>query len=152
MRGVAQRGVREGRLDREMLVQELSQNTSLSRADAEDLANQISSRFDEVRTRAGSAVEQAKETAKATANEAADKTGKALLFGGVMMLLSLGASLGGGALGARRRDRRDDEMRREELRREELRREEIRQEELRQGELRRDEIRHEAGLRPTPTD
>jgi hypothetical protein len=39
---------------------------------------------------------------------AADRTGKALLFGGLMMLLSLGAGLLGGALGVQRRPTRED--------------------------------------------
>jgi hypothetical protein len=105
LRGVAQRGLHEGKLDRNVVVQELANNTSLSEADAQDVANQIETRYEQARSRVGSAAEQVKETAKTTAQEAADKTGKALLIGGVMMILSLAASLGGGALGGRRTER-----------------------------------------------
>jgi hypothetical protein len=51
--------------------------------------------------RAGQLGEQAKDVAL----EAVDKAGKTLLLGGLMMLLSLGAAVGGAALGVR--DRRD---------------------------------------------
>jgi len=161
LRAVAQRGVREGRLDRDLLVQELARNTSLSRADAEDLATQIESRYGQTANRIGSAAGQAMETAKEAAETAADKTGKALLAGGVMMLLSLGASLGGGALGARRRDdvkpdeQKREEIRRDEIRRDEIRRDELRREELRAGEIRREEVQRDQAdiVRPRgPTD
>jgi hypothetical protein len=100
-RAVAQRSVREGRFDRQVLVDELAKNTQLSRADAEDIANQFSARYEELSTKASAKVEQLGEGAKHTALEAADKTGKALLLGGLMMLLSLLSALAGGALGAR---------------------------------------------------
>jgi hypothetical protein len=100
-RAVAQRGVREGKLDREVLVEELARNTQLSRADAEDIANQFGARYEEMTTQLGTRVDELGEQAKHAALEAADKTGKALLVGGMMMLLSLGAAVGGGFLGAR---------------------------------------------------
>jgi hypothetical protein len=100
-RAVAQRGVRQGKLDRDVLVEELARNTQLSRADAEDIADQFGARYEQIATQVGTRVEQLGEGAKHTALEAADKTGKALLLGGVMMLLSLGSALAGGALGAR---------------------------------------------------
>src|SRR5690606_39890949 len=53
LRSVAQRGVREGRLDREMLAQELVKNTKLSRQDVQDLANQIGDRYDQVAGQVG---------------------------------------------------------------------------------------------------
>jgi hypothetical protein len=102
VRAVAQRGVREGRLDREVLVQELARNTALSRADAEDIATQFGDRYEDLANRVGSRVEQVGEQAKNVALEAADKTGKALLAGGIMMLLSLAAAIGGSLLGVRR--------------------------------------------------
>jgi hypothetical protein len=102
VRAVAQRGVRQGKIDREILVQELARNTALSRADAEDIASQFSDRYEELANRVSNRVEQVGERAKHAALEAADKTGKALLAGGIMMLLSLGAAIGGSILGARR--------------------------------------------------
>jgi hypothetical protein len=111
VRAVAQRGIRQGKLDREMLVEEVARNTSLSRPDAEDIANQIEDRYNQAQSRIGTRLEQAQQTAAETARAAADKTGKALLYGGIMMALSLGAALAGGAVGGRRRD---DATRREE--------------------------------------
>jgi hypothetical protein len=100
-RAVAQRGVREGKLDRAVLVEELARNTQLSRADAEDIASQFGDRYEQLAAQAKTKAGELGEDAKHAALEAADKTGKALLLGGIMMLLSLGAALGGGALGAR---------------------------------------------------
>lgn len=101
VRAVAQRGVRQGRLDREVLVQELARNTALTRADAEDIANQFGDRYEELAARAGSRIDEVGERAKHVALEAADKTGKALLLGGIMMLLSLASALAGSVLGVR---------------------------------------------------
>jgi hypothetical protein len=98
LRAVAQRGLRDGRLDRQVLVDELARNTALSRADAEDLANQFGDRIQSGTQRVG-------EQAKDVALEAVDKTGKALLFGGIMMLLSLCAACGGAILAASRTHR-----------------------------------------------
>jgi hypothetical protein len=108
MKAVAQRGVREGRLDRQVVVEEVARNTSLTGADAQDVANDIATRYEQAKSKVSGAVEQAGEKAKSIALTAADRTGKALLFGGVMMVLSLGAGLLGGALGVRRRTTRDD--------------------------------------------
>lgn len=100
-RAVAQRGVREGRLDREVLVEELAKNTNLSRADAEDIAAQFGDRYEEIATSAGAKARELGEDAKHAALVAADRTGKVLLLGGLMMLLSLISAVAGGALGAR---------------------------------------------------
>jgi hypothetical protein len=98
VRAVAQRGLRGGELDREVLVQELERNTALSRTDAEDIADQFGERYQALATRVGDVGERAQEVGLA----AADKAGKALLLGGLMMLLSLGAAIGGGLLGVSR--------------------------------------------------
>lgn len=100
-RAVAQRGVREGQLDRQVLVEELARNTNLSRADAEDIAAQFGDRYEEIATSAGQKARELGEGAKHAALVAADKTGKVLLLGGLMMLLSLVSAVAGGALGAR---------------------------------------------------
>ena len=102
VRAVAQRGLRDGRLDQQILVEELAKNTDLTRSDAQEIAGQYGQRFQTMASRIG-------ETVKETALDAADKTGKALTMAGVMMLLSLGAAIAGGAVGVRRRD--DDESR-----------------------------------------
>jgi hypothetical protein len=108
LKAVAQRGVREGRVDREVVVQEVARNTALTGADAQDVANDIATRYEQAKSKVGGTVEQVGETAKTVALTAADRTGKALLFGGLMMLLSLGAGALGGALGVHRRIPRED--------------------------------------------
>jgi hypothetical protein len=100
LQGVAKRGLREGRFDRDLLAQELARNTSLSRADVEDLAGQLGERYDTASARVRHEAGQFADRAQHTALEVADKTGKALLMGGLMFLLALGAAAGGGALGA----------------------------------------------------
>jgi hypothetical protein len=107
LKAVAKRGVHEGKIDREVLVSELASNTALSRVDAEEIATQFGARYEDLANRVSQMGEKIGEGAKSAALEAADKTGKALLLGGIMMLLSLGAALGGGALGARASERRD---------------------------------------------
>jgi hypothetical protein len=102
VKGVAQKAVREGRLDRALLVQELARNTALSRADAEDIANELAGRYDRASERFGGAVGRVGERATDLALETADRTGKVMLAAGLMMLLSLGAALAGGALGVPR--------------------------------------------------
>lgn len=102
MKGAAQRGLREGKLDKQVLTEELARHTRLDRADAQDIANQFGNQYQDIATRVSTTVDQAGEKAKDVALEAADKTGKALAVGGLMMLLSLGAALAGGALGAHR--------------------------------------------------
>jgi hypothetical protein len=107
VKAVAQRGVREGSLDREMVIDEVVRNTNLSRADAEDVANDVMARVQSAQQRAGQAVDRVQERAEDAARVAADKTGKALLLGGIMMLLSLGAAIAGGALGVPKHAIRD---------------------------------------------
>jgi hypothetical protein len=119
LHAVTERGLHDGRLDRDVLVQEVARNTALSRADAESIANDIEA---EVRTKAG----QVGETAKDVALSAVDTAGKTLLAGGIMLLLTLAASVGGGALGVRSRDRElDRDVSRRDLRERDLREREI---------------------------
>lgn len=117
LQGIAQRGLHQGRLDRQVIVDEVARNTALSRADSEDIANQIEARYQEVASNVGEKVQEVGEQATHVALETADKTGKALLIGGVMMLLSLASATGGGMLGARSTARR---IRRDEIAREEV--------------------------------
>jgi hypothetical protein len=108
MRAVVQRGVREGGLDREVIIDELAKNTALSRPDAQDIANDIQTRYRNAMAQMQEAADRAAQQAKHAALVAADRTGKVLLLGGIMMLLSLGAALGGAALGVPRNRRRGD--------------------------------------------
>lgn len=115
IKSIAQRGVREGSLDREMVVNEVAKNTNLSRAEAEDVANDLMARFESAQERAGTAVDRVQERAGDAARLAADRTGKALLLGGIMMLLSLGAAIAGGALGVPKHRTRDRDLERTEV-------------------------------------
>ncbi|WP_257449267.1 hypothetical protein [Archangium lipolyticum] len=81
---VVQTAVRQGRLDRQILVSSIAQNTALSRADAEDVASRIEAQFNSVQAQAG----QAAQTVQTGALQAADATGKA--FWGVFGALFLG--------------------------------------------------------------
>lgn len=108
LKAVAERGIREGQLDRQVVLQEVARNTALSPADAQDVANDIATRYEQAGSKVRGRVKQVGETAKTVALTAADRTGKALLFGGLMMLLSLGAAALGGALGVRRRVTQED--------------------------------------------
>lgn len=100
IRGIAQKGLHQGRLDRKILVEELAQNTALSRTDAEDLATQFGDKYESVAAKIQGQAEQIGQQAKGAALEAVDKTGKVLLFGGLMMLLSFAAALAGAAIGS----------------------------------------------------
>ena len=98
LRDVTVTAVREGELDREQVVGALAQNTRLSQADAEDLANRIEGWFN-ARANVGQDVRQGLLTA-------ADATGKAMWW--VFLGLSLGllASMIGSTMGTARRKRR----------------------------------------------
>lgn len=108
VRAVAQRGVREGKLDREVLVSELARQTALSRADAEELANDFMARYGDFAARVQNSAAQIKEDVKEVALSAVDKTGKVLLFGGIMMIISLGGAIAGAAAGVQRARSRGD--------------------------------------------
>jgi len=99
---IVQRGVRDGQLDREIIIDELAKNTALSKADAQDIATDIQTRYQNMAAQVKEAADRGTQEAKHAALVAADRTGKVLLLGGVMMLLSLGAALAGAALGVPR--------------------------------------------------
>ncbi|HLL25096.1 MAG TPA: hypothetical protein VK427_23335, partial [Kofleriaceae bacterium] len=80
VRAIAQRGLKQGKLDREVLVDELARNTALSRTDAQEIAAEFGDRYEQLAARAG----QFGDDAKRTALDVADNTGKALLIGGLM--------------------------------------------------------------------
>jgi hypothetical protein len=96
---VVRRGLSEGRLDSQLLISAISDNTQLSRSDAQELAGQIQQQFDqrrsEVQGRAGSMAQSAQKAALS----AADTTGK--IFWGIFIALFLGlvSSLVGATVG-----------------------------------------------------
>lgn len=87
--------VREGRLDRQLVVNALAENTALSPAEAADIAGQLERGYD---TR----MHELADTARTRALEAAEGTGKALLGLSLAMLLGLGAAVGGAVVGVHR--------------------------------------------------
>lgn len=86
--------VREGRFDRALLVQSLTDNTDMSRAEAEQVATQIETEFG-----------ARWETVQQQALEAARATGRALLVLFLALLLGLIAAIGGTVLGVSREQR-----------------------------------------------
>jgi len=99
-RDVAQTAVREGRLDREALIGAITQNTGLSRADAEQIGDRIQVQAQNASTRVQNSLHAVAVRAETGALKAGDMTGKALwgVFGA--LLLGLVAAIAGGAAGA----------------------------------------------------
>jgi hypothetical protein len=93
--------IRQGKVDREQLVQAITRNTALSRADAEQLANRAETQLNELRAQAEELAAQAKHAAL----QAAETTGKVLLGLSIVMLLGLGASVIGAIVSVRRERR-----------------------------------------------
>jgi hypothetical protein len=93
-RDVVNRAVREGKIDRETLVNALTANTSLDRADAEQVGARLESQFDRslVDLRHG-------------ALQAAEASGKALWAIFFALLLGLISSVAGAVVGVSRRQR-----------------------------------------------
>jgi hypothetical protein len=92
-------GVRQGRMDRELLVSNIAQNTNLSRQDAEQVATRVEQQFnttvDKAKVQAGQVGEQVQQGAL----KVADRSGRVFwgIFAGLLMgLISavLGATLG----------------------------------------------------------
>jgi len=101
-RDVAQTAVRDGRLDREVVIASVVQNTNLSRADAEQIAGRIQGQAQQVSGQISARLQSAAQQAQTGALKVGDTTGKA--FWGVFgaLLLGLIAALAGGAVGASR--------------------------------------------------
>lgn len=111
VRDAGQSVLREGRLDEDLLVSALARNTSLSRADAQEIADRLGAQIDRAKAEAADKLQGAQQTAL----EAAHQSGKA--FWGVFgsLLLGLVAAVCGGALGVpreRTRVRREREIKR----------------------------------------
>ena len=100
-RDALRRSVREGKLDRELLIRAVTRNTALTRADAEQLADRAERQLTELRARATELAEQAKHTAL----QAAETTGKVLLLLSIVMIVGLGASVAGAIISVRRERR-----------------------------------------------
>jgi hypothetical protein len=94
-------GVRQGRVDRELLVSNIAQNTNLSRQDAEDVANRVEGQIDQAKAKVGQVGEQVQQGAL----KVADQSGR--VFWGVFagLLLGLISSVLGATLGVSRKQR-----------------------------------------------
>lgn len=101
-----QSAVREGRVDRDLLVRSIAQNTNLSQADVQETASRIEMQIDNARGQ----VAQRVQSAETGALKAAESSGKAFwgVFGALLLGLiaaAIGAALGVPHLHARRRER-----------------------------------------------
>lgn len=96
IREVAQRGVRQGHLDRNTLVTAIANQTSLSRADAQQVVGQIGDRADRMWAQVQSKVQDAKQSVANGVNS----LGYDVLWIGIALVLALIASVIGGGLGA----------------------------------------------------
>ena len=102
--------VRTGDLNRDVLTASIARNTSLSQADAQEIAGRVEQQFNAKKDQVAGKLQGAARSAGTGALKAAEASGKALwgVFGA--LLLGLIAALVGGALGApaggrRRRER-----------------------------------------------
>jgi hypothetical protein len=102
---VLNRAMSEGRLSRDQLVVAISDNTALSRTDAEELSQKIEAQYNAKKGDFMARVEGMKQQAKTGALNAADTTGK--VFWGVFLALALGlvSALCGAAAGVTRSQR-----------------------------------------------
>jgi hypothetical protein len=98
---VVRTAVQQGRMDRQLLVSSIAENTALSRADAEEVASRVETQFNTFQGQAGQAVQ----SVQTGALKAADATGKA--FWGVFGALFLGlvSAILGGSVGVSKRQR-----------------------------------------------
>ena len=99
-RDVAQSAVTTGRIDQDMLVQALVANTALTRADAQDVADQVETQYQQKTAAAKDRLNSAAATAETGALKAAETSGKALWGAFGALLLGLVASVLGGSVGA----------------------------------------------------
>jgi hypothetical protein len=95
LRQALQTGVREGRMDREVLVQSLSTTTALSPEDSREIAASVERRYDDAAADLGTRAQNA-------TLQAAETTGKGLIGMFVAMLLGLIAAVGGSIVGITR--------------------------------------------------
>ncbi|MCY1016569.1 hypothetical protein [Pyxidicoccus sp. MSG2] len=97
--------LRTGKLDREVLVSSIADNTKLSRQDAEDVATRVEQQFNQTKGQVQQQAGQIGQQVQAGALKAADTTGR--VFWGIFgaLLLGLVSSVLGATLGVSRRQR-----------------------------------------------
>ena len=80
--------MRQGRIERELLVSNLAERSALSRADAEEVATRVETQFNAAKEKMNAQVASAKQSLQEGTLKAADATGK--VFWGVFGALFLG--------------------------------------------------------------
>jgi hypothetical protein len=97
--------IQQGKLDRNVLVGAIADNTKLSRRDAEEVAGRVETQFNEKKGQVGQQVQQAGQQVQEGALKAADTTGR--VFWGIFgaLLLGLISSVLGATLGVSKRQR-----------------------------------------------
>lgn len=104
-RDVLNSAIQQGRLDRELLVNSIAQNTALSRQDAQELAGRIETQWNQQWGQLQAQAGELKQDVQQGALQAADTTGR--VFWGVFFALLLGlvSSILGATLGVSKRQR-----------------------------------------------
>jgi hypothetical protein len=102
---VVQQAWRQGRVDRSVLINSITQNTALSRADAEQIATRIEAQFNTSKANLGDRLSGAAHSVQTGALQAAETTGKAFwgIFGA--LFLGLASSIVGATAGVSKRQR-----------------------------------------------
>ncbi len=97
--------IRTGRLDREVLVSSIADNTKLSRQDSEDVANRVEQQFNQTKGKVQQQAGQIGQQVQQGALKAADTTGR--VFWGIFgaLLLGLVSAILGATLGVSKRQR-----------------------------------------------
>jgi hypothetical protein len=95
MRDALRTMIRNGSFNREAILASLTQNTALTRSEAEQIATSVESQYIASRAR----VEQGMQEAKRAAAVVADRTGKVMWGVSLALLVALGSAIGGAALG-----------------------------------------------------
>lgn len=102
LQDAANTAVRQGRLDRELLIGSLTRNTALNRQEAEQLATTVEQRWGQAQQQIGQVGRQVQQGVVTVANT----TGRALWFLFFSQLLSLASAVLGASLGVTKRQRR----------------------------------------------
>jgi hypothetical protein len=95
----------QGSMDRELVINTISERTALSRPDAEEIANRIQGQIDAARQQASQTMSRAAEKVQSGALQAAEKADTALWVMFAALALGLAASIAGAMLGVGRRRR-----------------------------------------------
>ncbi|MBZ4415029.1 hypothetical protein [Myxococcus sp. RHSTA-1-4] len=104
-RDVINTAIRTGKLDRNLLVTSIAENTNLSRQDADEVATRVEQQFNQRRAQLGEQAGQLGQQVQQGALKAADTTGR--VFWGIFgaLLLGLVSAVLGATLGVSRRQR-----------------------------------------------